>query len=98
MACHSQIGKDNDPKRYFNGITKDEMKKYSMGIVDKAVKSARGLEKYTNQILKLYIFATEEERLQRIMTGRNLDYESALKVLGDEPSPGEGSSKITIIK
>ena len=88
LACHSQIGKDTDPNKYFNGITKSEMNTYSIGLVDKAVESARKLEQYSTQILKLYIYSSYDERLQRIITGRNLSIEKAVSELTNEPSPG----------
>ncbi len=89
LACFSQIGKDDDKKRYFNGITKAEMEKHQIAIVDKAVKSARKISKHADKTLMLYIFARYDERLGRLQKGRGLDLESARAELENEVSPGE---------
>lgn len=89
LACKSRIGEEGDPRTYWNGITKAEMKKCSIGIVDKAVESARKLEAYTDAILKIYLFAPHKDRLRRAHEGRNLLLREAVALLKKEPSPGE---------
>ncbi len=65
------------------------MYKYPIGVVDKAVNSARDLRDYTDDILMLYIFAPYEERLARVQAREKISKAKAKKILANEPSPGE---------
>ncbi len=87
LACHSQIGKIDDPKVYFNGIMKSEMDRHEIGIVDKAAMSARKLEAYSDETLKLFVFSTYSDRLMRLRKNRKLPLSEAMWELEKEPSP-----------
>ncbi len=83
----SMIGKETDPNHYFTGTQFSEIEKHQYGIIDITVEGALLARKSFPRVWNIFVFAEEEERLQRVMTREGKTMEQARNLLASEPSP-----------
>ena len=87
LAYSVQIGVE--PNHYFSGTLKSEINKYQFGITDITVEGAQILAPFAKNSLRLFVFASQEERLKRIIKRQNMSKNDAILLMQNEPSPAQ---------
>lgn len=80
------IGRNGN--HYRSGTLKSEFDSHNNGIIDITVEGARILSHYAKRSLLLYVYASPEERCERIMKRQDMSKREALALMANEPSPG----------
>ena len=80
-----QIGSGENS--YFSGTIKDEFERIHHGITDITVEGAKILSNFSKRSLLIYVYASFEERLERVIKRQDFTEEQALALLSNEPSP-----------
>ncbi len=81
------IGNKDDPNHYFSGTQYSELQRHKYGIIDITVEGALLARKSFPRVWNIFVFAEEDERLQRVMTREDKTMEQARILLSNEPSP-----------
>ncbi|HEU0085825.1 MAG TPA: hypothetical protein VFQ59_02600 [Candidatus Paceibacterota bacterium] len=80
-----KIGEGN--KAYYSGTLAEEFYRHQNGIIDVTVEGGKVLSSYSKSSLLLYVYASEEERIGRVMERQNLTITEAANLISNEPCP-----------